>query len=82
MLPAFKVRMMELHIFNQNMERIGLEVLFWQPSGHRFYNERDILCVGGEEYYNLDMTNFVHGKDWIRCRDPIKESGVVEYSID
>lgn len=53
------------------------EILFWQPTGHCFCNERNILCIGGEEYYELDMTHFVHGKDWKKCRDPIKESGEV-----
>ncbi|KAF7373990.1 WD40 repeat-like protein [Mycena sanguinolenta] len=41
------------------------EVLFWQPSWRRFWNPRNILAIGNQEYPEIDMTETAFGEKWV-----------------
>ncbi|KAF7335916.1 putative WD repeat-containing protein alr3466 [Mycena sanguinolenta] len=41
------------------------EVLFWQPTWHRFWNPHNILAIGDEEYREIDMTKTAFGEEWV-----------------
>ncbi|KIM23092.1 hypothetical protein M408DRAFT_267254 [Serendipita vermifera MAFF 305830] len=46
------------------------ELLFWVPAGIRsgLCSLRNTLVLGGNPTH-LDLTNFMHGDAWHRCRD-------------
>jgi WD40 repeat protein len=53
------------------------EMLFWCPSTRPFRHSRNTLVCG--TCYDLDLTHFVRGEEWTRCREPI---GAEEKTLD
>ncbi|KDQ50899.1 hypothetical protein JAAARDRAFT_101194, partial [Jaapia argillacea MUCL 33604] len=44
------------------------ELLFWVPPWNRvgLYSPENLLVIG-QQPTQLDFTNFVHGRDWMKC---------------
>jgi WD40 repeat protein len=47
------------------------EYLFWTP--YPFRHARNTLVIGG--CAKIDVSNFVHGDEWVKCREPLVEQG-------
>jgi hypothetical protein len=43
------------------------EYLFWTP--YPFRHARNTLVIG--ECSKIDFSNFVHGDEWVKCREPL-----------
>jgi WD40 repeat protein len=45
------------------------EYLFWLPWNRPFRHPLNTLIIG--QCTDLDLKNFVHGKEWVKCREPL-----------
>jgi WD40 repeat protein len=45
------------------------EYLFWTP--FPFRHARNTLVIGEPECPKIDFSNFVHGDEWVKCREPL-----------
>ncbi|KAJ7592945.1 WD40-repeat-containing domain protein [Mycena floridula] len=51
-------------------------LLFWVPPVYRarLWRPSNIAVIGPDDGLQLDLSKFVHGRDWTRCRDPFSLS--------
>ena len=50
------------------------ELLFWTPKLAPFRHPRNTLVIG--ECPEIDFSNFVHGDEWVKCREPLQNKEV------